>query len=82
MERGKDELNVRAGEVLEEKSYRHLKRRMTRRQVIKAGGLAALGLAFSKPIIDTIRPTPLFANYGGGSILILKDSVDGNNGKI
>lgn len=39
-------------------------RQVTRRQVIKAGGLAALGLVFSKPIIDTIRPTPIFAQYG------------------
>ena len=43
----------------------YLRRKITRRQAIKAGGLAALGLAFSKPIIDTIRPTPLFAQYGG-----------------
>ena len=45
---------------------RYLNRPITRRQAIKVGGLAALGLAFSKPIIDTIRPTPIFAHgYGG-----------------
>lgn len=46
----------------------YLRRKITRRQAIKVGGLAALGLAFSKPIIDTIRPTPLFATYGQPSI--------------
>lgn len=41
----------------------YLRKNITRRQALKAGGIAALGLAFSKPIIDTIRPTPIFANY-------------------
>ena len=44
--------------------------RLTRRQVIKAGGVAALGLAFSRPIVDTLRPKPVSANVsfdaGGG----------------
>ena len=39
---------------------------ITRRQAIKLGGIVAVGLIFSKPIIDTIRPTPLFAHYGAG----------------
>lgn len=40
-----------------------LKRRVSRRQAIKAGGIAAVGLAFSDPLIRTIRPKPAFANY-------------------
>lgn len=36
-------------------------RHITRRQVIKAGGIAALGLAFSQPVISTIRPDTVFA---------------------
>lgn len=30
------------------------KQGVTRRQLIKAGGIAAVGLAFTKPLIDTI----------------------------
>ena len=44
--------------------------KLTRRQVIKAGGVAALGLVFSKPIVQTLRPKPVSANVsfnaGGG----------------
>ena len=36
----------------------------TRRQLIKAGGIAALGIAFSKPIIETLRPSVAFASGG------------------
>ncbi|MCH9039217.1 MAG: hypothetical protein IIC23_07470 [Chloroflexi bacterium] len=43
----------------------YLTSKISRRQAIKVGGLAALGLAFSKPIISTIAPTPAFANYAG-----------------
>lgn len=39
----------------------YLKKRISRRQAMRAGGLAALGLAFSKPIINTIRPQPAYA---------------------
>jgi len=47
----------------------YLKRQITRRQAIKAGGTTALGLTFAKPLIRTIYPKPAFANYvvGGGS---------------
>ena len=44
-----------------DRSEDYLKRRITRRQAIKAGGIAALGLAFSKPVIETIRPKSAFA---------------------
>ncbi len=37
---------------------------ITRRQAIKLGGIVAAGLIFSRPIIDTILPTPVFAQYG------------------
>ena len=37
-----------------------LERLITRRSAIKAGGIAAVGLAFSKPIIHTIHPGPTF----------------------
>ena len=43
------------------KASRHLTTRATRRQVIKAGGIVALGLAFSKPIIETLHPRPASA---------------------
>ncbi|MCZ6777042.1 MAG: hypothetical protein O7D34_11385 [Ignavibacteria bacterium] len=36
---------------------------MTRRQALRAGGLTALGLVFTKPVIETIRPLPAFAQY-------------------
>lgn len=49
-----------------------LNRHITRREAIKASGIAALGLAFSKPIIETIYPKPAFANYPGDG--------DGNGG--
>ena len=55
-------------EQKEEKVRSYLRNKITRRQALKAGGLAALGLAFSKRIIDTIRPTPIFAVYGQPSI--------------
>ena len=45
-----------------EKQQEHmLERRITRRSAIKAGGIAAVGLAFSKPIIETIHPPTAFA---------------------
>ena len=37
------------------------KRRISRRDAIKAGGIAAVGLAFSKPVIETIYPKAAFA---------------------
>ena len=54
-------------EIMNEGVKKALKGRLTRRQVVKAGALAALGLAFSKPLIDTIRPLPLFSQYGNPS---------------
>lgn len=46
------------------KITKYLETRFTRRQAVKAGGLAAMGLVFSKPIIETIRPKSAFASYG------------------
>ena len=43
-----------------------LERRITRRAAIKAGGIAAVGLAFSKPVIETINPRPAFAQMSPG----------------
>jgi hypothetical protein len=40
-----------------------LSRPITRRQAIMAGGIAVVGLAFSKPLIQTVMPKPAFANY-------------------
>ena len=54
----KDDLEQLGGRAEE-----FLKRRISRRQAIKVGGLAALGMAFSKPLLQTIRPKPAFANY-------------------
>lgn len=47
----------------QDKAANYLSRPFTRRQAIKAGGIAAVGLAFSKPLIETIYPKPAFANY-------------------
>ena len=49
----------------EEQGARFLTREVTRRQALRAGGIAALGLVFSKPLIETIRPKPAFAMYLG-----------------
>ncbi|MCI0887593.1 MAG: hypothetical protein J4N30_05240 [Chloroflexi bacterium] len=35
--------------------------RITRRQALRAGGVAALGLAFVKPLVETIAPPPVHA---------------------
>ena len=35
---------------------------ITRREALKIGGLGAVGLAFTKPLIDTIYPKPAFAS--------------------
>ena len=47
----------------EEPVVRFLKQRINRRQAIKVGGLASLGLVFSNPLIEAIHPKPAFANY-------------------
>ena len=53
-----------------------LGRRISRRQAIKLGGLATLGLAFHKPVIETIKPTQIFANncYGCQSAALYSPS--------
>ena len=38
-----------------------LNQHITRRQAIKAGGIAAIGLAFSAPLIRTLQPRSAFA---------------------
>lgn len=42
---------------------KYLKRQITRRTAVKLGGVAALGLVFYKPLISSLTPTPVFANY-------------------
>ena len=44
---------------MEDQSKKLLDRRINRRDAIKAGGVAALGLAFAKPVIETIYPKPI-----------------------
>ena len=44
----------------------YMKKHLTRRQAIKAGGIAAIGLAFSKPVIETLRPPPAWAQVSPG----------------
>ena len=39
-----------------------LEKRISRRDALKAGGITALGLAFSRPVIQTIHPRPASAN--------------------
>ena len=50
-------------EKQEPQTIQVLGRAITRRQAIKLGGIAVVGLAFSKPIIETIVPKPAFADY-------------------
>jgi hypothetical protein len=53
--------------------------RISRRDALKAGGIAAVGLAFSKPLIETLRPRTAFASLspipGGPSAMPLSGSV-------
>lgn len=42
----------------------YMAKRVTRRNAIKAGGIAAVGLAFSRPLIETIAPKPAYATFG------------------
>lgn len=44
-------------------SQKALEKAMSRRQAIKVGGMASLGLVFTTPLINTIYPKPAFANY-------------------
>ena len=37
---------------------------LSRRQLIKASGIAALGLSFSAPVIQTVSAKPAFSGYG------------------
>jgi len=37
---------------------------LSRRQLIKASGIAALGLSFSAPLIQTVSAKPAFSGYG------------------
>ena len=45
---------------MSDKTIRIFDHEITRRDAIKAGGVAGLGLAFSKPLIDTLRPRAAF----------------------
>ena len=52
---------------IEEQAGTVLSRTVTRRDAVKAAGIAAVaGLAFSSPLIRTIRPTSAFAGYAVG----------------
>ena len=46
-----------------DKTIRILDREFTRRDAVKAGGLAGLGLAFAAPLIRSVTPLPAFADY-------------------
>lgn len=70
-------------EKLPEQKVQILNRAITRRQAIRAGGIAVVGLAFSKPLIETVMPKPAFAQYstnitGKPSIEWLNDDIDTN----
>ena len=63
----------------EEPEVRILTRRITRRQAVKAGGIAAVGLAFSKPIISSLHPPPAFAQVSPGpdnGLVCIRDQVN------
>jgi hypothetical protein len=45
---------------------KYLEQSVSRRKVIKAGGIAALGLIFVKPTIDTLRPPPVYGQVSAG----------------
>jgi hypothetical protein len=44
-------------------------KKFTRREMIKATGLVALGLTYSKPFIETVQARPAFNNYDPGKYL-------------
>ncbi|MFQ6029572.1 MAG: hypothetical protein ACE5Q6_19015, partial [Dehalococcoidia bacterium] len=45
-----------------------MRRTVTRRTALKAGGVAAVGLAFSKPLIETVYPQPAFAQLSSAGL--------------
>ena len=51
---------------MREKTIRILDREVTRRDALKAGGIAGVGLAFSKPLMTALRPNPAFGQVSYG----------------
>ena len=49
-----------------ERTIRIFDHEITRRDALKAGGIAGLGLAFSSPVISRFRPKAAFAQVGDG----------------
>lgn len=54
-------------------------RGITRRKLVKAAGLTAAGLAFTAPLMTTIKPGPAFAHSGstGGRVKDFEFYLDG-----
>ena len=48
---------------MEEKLVDGQEKKVSRREVIKAGGVVALGLAYSKPFVETVSAKQAFQNY-------------------
>ncbi len=53
---------------------------ITRRQAIKAGGIAVVGLVFAEPLIQTLRPRSAFAFGAGGDTYRLAVTGPGPTG--
>ena len=57
-----------------------LSREVSRRKALQVGGVAALGLAFSKPLVTSILPRPAFAGAGyGPPTFPCPEDIDFNN---
>ena len=55
---------------------------VTRRRLLKAGGAAALGLAFAAPVISSIRPRRAFGAYQKMCLYRITDYTDEEEGDI
>ena len=53
---------------MSDKVVRILDRDVTRRDIIKAGGIAGVGLAFSKPLMSNLKPSKAFGGYEPTSV--------------
>lgn len=53
--------------TFESRTSKYLAQPVSRRKVVKAAGIAALGLVFVKPTIETLRPPPVYGQVSGGT---------------
>ena len=57
-------MNLQDKQSVNQNNEKSLNAPVSRRDMIKAGGLLALGLAYSKPFVETVKAKPAFdGNY-------------------